>query len=311
MKEKLPFILFFFSITLLACLLVFYTHFEKKAVTDSTNRQRLLSIQWAKSFPGVSSESLNMSCRFEGKPICCSAVDEDHYFDWVDENRLKSNVIPKKKSRHALHEEFAGSELESKCSDSRVYHPSPYEIKHIEFAGYLHSNFKSNTRESTQKLVEFITSPVAFREAKLWLERVKFHTKNGSSYSEDDEYILSKFVITRTCRSKKGNDSSNITYSWIEWIEPLSVHCRHPFAWSQCGSVPKMNGASTANLTDIDYLLLQNGESFHNHTSPNSALLKHMPQRQSLPIKHYLFDAGTSTFDSSLVFFVCMYAEVH
>jgi hypothetical protein len=43
----------------------------------------------------------------------------------------------------------------------------------------------------------------------------------GIVHPDDDEY-MSKFVITTTCGQARPKQ-------WVEWIEPLSVHARHPF----------------------------------------------------------------------------------
>jgi len=39
--------------------------------------------------------------------------------------------------------------------------------------------------------------------------------------------------VTRTCNDKSKNDE------WIEWIEPLTIHARHPFGMSTCKRVRK------------------------------------------------------------------------
>lgn len=56
-------------------------------------------------------------------------------------------------------------------------------------------------------------------------------------------------------------------------------------------------------LTSTDYVLLQSAASLYNTTIPNFG------QREGQITKHFLFDAGTSTFDSSLYWFVCGYSQ--
>jgi hypothetical protein len=79
------------------------------------------------------------------------------------------------------------------CSDTRVYHPSPYELQQMEFAKKLETDFQAPSEESAKKLVEFISSAEAIRDSKLWLERVKYHMLNANAVSSaEDEYILSR-----------------------------------------------------------------------------------------------------------------------
>ena len=309
------------SIIICAFLLLLFTRLERGTSSNlKTNRNsRNLEIKWAETFGGVTSDSLNMSCSMEGRPVCCSILDQDYNSAWVDENRLKVSIA-KKRTKHDLRVEFDRESSAIVCTDTRVYHPCPYELKQIEFAKKLETDFHAPSEESAQKLVEFISSAEAIRESKLWLERVKYHMLNIAAVSSaDDEYILSKFVVTRTCYDRKASihTEANITNSWVEWIEPLSVHGRHPNSMQDCSTFKKHYSKNSNNtlppavsIMHIDYILVQNGEAFHNHSHPNSALVKSMQQRQSLPVRHYLLDAGTSTFDSSLVFFLCMYAEV-
>jgi hypothetical protein len=51
------------------------------------------------------------------------------------------------------------------------------------------------------------------------------------THPDDDKY-LSKFLVTTTCKGRSPEH-------WVEWIEPLTVHARHPFseyprAYSRC-----------------------------------------------------------------------------
>ena len=310
--------LFLLLVVVLVFVLIFVTHIERGTLSNLKNnrRSRNLEINWAGTISGVTSESLNMSCRMDGRPVCCSILDQDYNSAWVDENRLTVSTS-KKRTKHDFLREGLVHQSAMECSDTRVYHPSPYELQHIEFAKKLETDFHAPSEESAQKLVEFISSKEAIRDSKLWLERVKYHMLNANADSTaDDEYILSKFIVTRTCHDRKAINT-NITNSWVEWIEPLSVYARHPNALQQCSVFQKYVKKDSnvvippaVELMHIDYILVQNGESHHNHSHPNSALVKSMQQRESLPIRHYLLDAGTSTFDSSLVFFLCMYAAV-
>lgn len=53
--------------------------------------------------------------------------------------------------------------------------------------------------------------------------RVDWRSGSDASPHPDDEEFLSKFVVTTSCQGGGGGGR------WVEWIEPLSVHARHPF----------------------------------------------------------------------------------
>ena len=68
--------------------------------------------------------------------------------------------------------------------------------------------------------------------------------------------------------------------------------------------------------SDVDYVLLQSGAALHKqtHTANNKRIRPSNSVGKSVqplpPNKHYLFDAGTSTFDSSLFWFTCAFSQV-
>ena len=85
--------------------------------------------------------------------------------------------------------------------------------------------------------------------------------------------------------SSSSSSSSTTTMTWNEWIEPLSIHARHPFSYIECRketfyepikyfidyiyqSASKMEFKS--KLTGVDYILLQSEASLQNHTKSTS-----------------------------------------
>ena len=60
----------------------------------------------------------------------------------------------------------------------------------------------------------------------------------------------------------------------------------------------KMPGAGRS---DVDYVLLMSGKDLHRHKSGSI--------RNTRPPKHFLLDAGTSTFDSSLYWFTWAFSQ--
>ncbi|KAJ1414785.1 hypothetical protein B484DRAFT_422511 [Ochromonadaceae sp. CCMP2298] len=137
--------------------------------------------------------------------------------------------------------------------------------------------------------------------ANVWLARVQARMGGGEvEETEDDLQYLSRFEVTRSCKGAA-------TESWLEWIEPLTVHARHPFAFANChpgvhnhlfyfkkhfksynaASIARDLGAPVSTSTYQDPLWLRNQQ----------------------PTKLFFLDAGTSIFPSSLSWFVCAYLQ--
>ena len=51
--------------------------------------------------------------------------------------------------------------------------------------------------------------------------------------NEVDKKYLSRFEVTQTCTSNNPTEPAVVTKS-TEWIEPLTMHARHPFAYAWC-----------------------------------------------------------------------------
>eukprot|EP01041_Mallomonas_annulata_P000254 gene254-469_t len=244
--------------------------------------------KWGWMFPGTTESMLmNLDCNYNGMPVCCSALS----------NRS-----------HALHSELTEHDIHvlrsrGHCIKSKVYHPSPYEIRHykksVELRGIL------DFSERKDQLVDFLASEREVLSVMVWLDRVRM--RNNFSYLEpsvDDFEYLSYFNITQKCHGGKNMKT------WLEWIEPLSMHGRHPqsFYRSEELASPIVNtylklGIEVPNISilDPDYLIVQRSDHMHNYEmNGHGRMYRNMK---------YMFDAGASRFDSSMRFFTCMYAQ--
>jgi hypothetical protein len=181
------------------------------------------------------------------------------------------------------------------CTRTKQYIPSPYEIKQITTVNKLSEITDYHSRE--EQLMEFVTSRNQIRSAQIWLKRVHERmTSNVSSIipNEVDFAYLSRFVITENCTNREAKKR-------VEWIEPLSIHARHPFAFLSCAKFDsptyskRLKDLPKENIQNIDYVLLQQ--------KPTMAAMHH-------PGKKFLFDAGTSYYESSLWWMLCSYFKV-
>ena len=141
-------------------------------------------------------------------------------------------------------------------------------------------------------------------------DRMKNPLKYATSLAGDDidTMYLSRFNITRECLN-----GPRVT--WTEWIEPLSIHARHPFSLYDYRCIDANTKkkvldhplyaahiqGSDSNMS-TDHILLS-----HQHTS--LARYGNSKGTGASHSRNYLFDAGTSTFQSSLWWFTCMYLQ--
>jgi len=202
------------------------------------------------------------------------------------------------------------------CSTVRKYISSPYELMHIKKAEELQGMQEGNPR--IDALVDFMI--VDIPRANVWLARVQARMGGGEvEETEDDLQYLSRFEVTRSC-------TGAATESWLEWIEPLTVHARHPFAFANChvgvhnhlfyfkkhfkSYVPQMHFPH--GFTQVDYILIKNAASIARDLgAPVSTSTYQDPLwlRNQQPTKLFFLDAGTSIFPSSLSWFVCAYLQ--
>mmetsp|Transcript_16336 Transcript_16336/g.15657 ORF Transcript_16336/g.15657 Transcript_16336/m.15657 type:complete len:405 (+) Transcript_16336:152-1366(+) len=240
------------------------------------------SIQWATNFGSVVGSNIQKDCEYMGKKICCSLIQDPF-------------LVTKNESVHLMRQGY------HRCSTERQYISSRYEVKQVEMAYNL--SMIGNYDQRRKLLIDFITSQEQVDAAYLWLKRVRTRMKSPTETATEEDYMyLSRFRITKRCHTPKIESST-----WYEWIEPITVHARHPFSVSHCGNqdvhdlfLKRNNYRGNSSIMDVDYILTQSAASFYN-TTPNS-IINNRPKR-------FLFDAGTSTFQSSLIWFTCAYSQ--
>lgn len=253
--------------------------------------------EWGKMFDGLApSANVKYDCTYNGHPICCGLVN-----DTVVEHETTKGEITHK----------------SLCKITKVYEPSPYETLHFEMAANL--SRISDFGERTKKLVEYIRGDID--ASNVWLERVQVHMQSEvvpEGVKEDMEH-MSRFIVTKSC--KGGASHSNTT--WMEWIEPLTIHARNPFSLRVCDGVYTEDHLKKQKYhvekQNMDHVLIHSGTSLHEETSvtrhAHSKFEAHRNQQAAhrdahVVTRNYFFDAGTSTFDSSMKWFLCAYLQV-
>jgi hypothetical protein len=231
------------------------------------------------------------------------------------------------------------------CRISRRYIPSPYELQHMEFARSLMGI--SDSARRLDALLRFVTAPEEIRSNYRWLRYAKL-LMQGSPVDNEKEAkeILSYFEVTRVCR---GGAGAAVPEEWVQWIEPVTVHGRHPFAFAECRHIEPIvryyprrlplerlegvlaggadsfpRSVAAVPIMNVDYLILLSAHMMHNlqGASPgereSSTRPRTHPRAEGTgavsPLRplqrHFLVDAGTSFFHSSLSWLACAYSQV-
>eukprot|EP01031_Cornospumella_fuschlensis_P029256 gene29256-35315_t len=156
-----------------------------------------------------------------------------------------------------------------------------------------------------------------------WLGRVKIHMEDMNVYDfssasnfnkeqdaasmlhPDDKQYLSYFKFTRTCGSK--------VHTWLEFIEPITIHARHPLTLAMCPHAQEykkklleMHPETRTAFDDryiiinVDYILLKPGNRLSDGIFVNNV-------HSSVQTNHFFFDAGAEWFPTGLAYFLCAY----
>lgn len=257
--------------------------------------------KWGNQFDVLLQYSnIERDCKVPGHerdiPVCCAAVNT------VNSTRgVGLDFIPDTKTKRRG----------KYCVVTKEYFSSPLELYDLALAHKLRASSEV-LEERLHSFMTHVTSPETIDNSTKWLKRIKIHMESEETPTEtqDDKDFLSRFVFTRTCNSK-------VVEQWIEYIEPLTIHARHPFSFATCLNPQRKpyseyftKGKPRVGRSNVDYVLVKSGKNFYNEFTPSfTSNGKEKPVRRQRSPRHYMFDAGTSTFDSSLVWFTCAYSQ--
>lgn len=272
-------------------------------------------IVWGKIFGGANHwENINMSCTHNTHPVCCVALEDldrtNRDVSLVTTRGVGRGLSKLDESSSALHHMKHHANKHLKCTIKRVYVPSKYELRHFEMAKYVAKN-STDLYARRRLLIELISSESEIEEATYWTQRVKDHMASESIPPElpEDRNFLSRFVVTKACDDSNGGVQ---TEAWEEWIEPISIHFRHPFSLNNANKdlltafskYPKGYKEISKPIINSEHVLLQSALSFYNNSRINYGLT-----HTNRPNHHFLLDAGSSMFSSSISFFSCAYSQ--
>eukprot|EP01038_Epipyxis_sp_PR26KG_P008049 gene8049-10905_t len=291
-------------------------------------------VKWGNTFEiPLTSVSVRRDCDLpDGRAICCAAIHHNGTSRGVGINYeplIGTNPTNIKSDQKR--------EQKTKCSIHKEYFSSPLELQDLEYSKYLEKNFGKtveynvdNNEKKISALFDYLYSSGYITNSTKWLDRVQQHMSSEQipSDHQDDWLFLSRFQYTRICGTEIDR--------WNEWIEPITLSARHPFSFANCKNLAKVsknkNIKVKASRSNVDYVLLQSGMSLYDqtHSSTGKRFYSNQIINNGIPTNlnnnnnnnnqnklfekrkinnHYLFDAGTSTFDSSLLWFTCGYSQ--
>ena len=222
-------------------------------------------IEFAPVFRGINSKTIGMGCKYNNMSICCTALNKPQrvtpdlgvHIDDVSTLQQTGHCITTKKYIPSPYEQrHLEKALEiSKLSDLKDREKAIYafmlQTEEIEAAKKwlervktrMHrGKGKSDKSGFTRKGSDGKHRSLRDRQRKgVWRRMHDFLGEQTSTHEAsdaksnfvpqvhpDDEEYLSKFLVERQC-SGNGHKGSVSRIHWVEWIEPLSVHARHPF----------------------------------------------------------------------------------
>lgn len=297
--------------------------------SDSESYRRQLSgsnpagcVKWGNTFDvPLVSKNVAKPCQLpDGRAICCSAVQppQGDFFAKPIGSNYNPMVSRRSREEETLDRSNSNSRDEETCTIEKQYFSSPQELRDLAMADKISTISGDHTDPKRFKaLMDYVLHPETLQNSTKWLNRVTYHMSLDHVASDlltsDDYEYLSRFEITRTCGGK--------TERWIEWIEPITITARHPFSFGACRPVRPLLSADTPKTgrSNVDYVLLQSGKALFDQ-SYNKATGRRwrygqtsastVKRQRNQPLRHFMLDAGTSTFDSSLLWFTCGFAQV-
>jgi hypothetical protein len=290
---------------------------------NESHRELAISdcVKWGNTFDvPLVSKNVMRDCKLpDGRAVCCAAVDPPSYEMFYKPVGYNYNPFARKSRKDDNQEGI------DNCHIKKVYISSPQELRDIAIADLISLISSDHTDpQRFSSLMRYVLSEEVQRNATKMLDRIKYHMSvdavSEKMLTRDDYEYLSRFEATKVCGGKE-------EMKWIEWIEPITITMRHPFSFAACKPVRPLLTAETAKAgrSNVDYVLLQSGKAlFDNNYNANtgkrfrrditagqsSSSSASNRKQKNAQIRHFMLDAGTSTFDSSLFWFLCGYSQV-
>ena len=220
------------------------------------------------------SKNVRKDCALpDGRPVCCAAVFSNSTN--TDDPSISSRGVgytyqPARSPR------ISGTKNRGKasCSVTKTYISSPQEERDFSMSLQLDKIVDPGIR--LEALMKYVTSEEMMTNSTKWLGRISEHMKSEAipAGNSIDKEFLSRFHVTRKCIGGNGTGQAFESVEWDEWIEPVNIAARHPFAFSRCRPTMKyFTDKPKVDRSDVDYVLLQSGLALADSTYNPGMLL--------------------------------------
>jgi hypothetical protein len=247
-------------------------------------------------YSDLAGNTVHMNCSHFSYPICCAVAD------YQSDKNYYPNRFPLVASKGL------------KCTLSKEYISSPYELKHLETIKE-YTNLETDD-ERRAKYLDFFFDDIP--HTFVWMDRVKARMDNANMTptAEDYEY-LSRFQTTKKCATQSSSGDAIVSEeTWEEFIEPLTAYARHPFGIFGCAWPELLRDNSAyvrhkGRFAHVPYNVSQQSRDYvllTNYGNVKKAYKGEFPEVSPLQ-KRYFFDLGSKTVSTSLFWFICGYLQ--
>lgn len=180
-----------------------------------------------------------------------------------------------------------------KCKVEKKYISSKFELNHFNKAKEL--DMIDNVKERTKEFIKYVTSTDEISNSINSLGLIKTYSNKYNNsiniMNKEELYYLSYYNITEICYD---TNNDKIIKNYIDYIEPITIHGRHPFSLGEC------------EIFDINKEYEKNEKYYK--VGKESADYVLVSQYNNNKYK-YLFDAGSAPFRSATLWLLCAYLQ--
>ena len=225
--------------------------------------EKLDCIKWGSKFDvPLRSKNVRKDCSLpDGRPMCCAAVLSNS--SYVEDGGKLSRGIGYSYQPSSISDPRILNEKIT-CNVQKSYTSSAQEERDLLMSIQLEEI--SDPDERLDSLLKHVTSDEMMMNSTKWLTRISMHMQSADTLvsNDVDKEFLSRFHVIRSCFNADQIEINSLRLEWDEWIEPINIAARHPFAFGRCKKARRhFKGLVTVDRSQVDYVLLQSGKALH------------------------------------------------
>ena len=193
--------------------------------------EKIDCIKWGSKFDvPLRSKNVRRDCSLpDGRSICCAAVFSNS--SYTEDGSKPSRGIGYSYQPSPIRDPEKLKEKMITCNTQKIYISSPQEKRDLFMSIELEKISDPDKRLSS--LLKHVTSDEMMMNSTKWLKRISAHMQSANilTTNDVDKEFLSRFHVIRSCVGVDQLDGNFSRSEWDEWIEPLNIAARHPFAF--------------------------------------------------------------------------------